>query len=329
MKQRRLTEAEKLEICEMYNSSITSFKNIAEKFKVSPTAIREMLNRRGVYNKYPHGYMQRKYCIDESYFDNIDTQEKAYFLGILYADGCNQTDVNTVSLSLQEKDSDLLIKLNSFIYKNKPLRIKPNPNINHQTSLILTIHSKHISKRLEELGCGKAKTFSLVFPEWLNKDLYRHFIRGYFDGDGCIYNSKDPAFSLVGTEEFLLEVQKIMADEIGLSITKLSTRHKERNHNIRTLQYHGKNTCLLIREWLYKDSCIHMNRKYDKFKEIEKTVHITRLCTVEGCSNKHHVAGYCKYHHYHLAGGREKRIARGVIYRQNKRDQKNSTVSYL
>lgn len=56
---------------------------------------------------------------------------------------------------------------------------------NSKNQYRLTINNKHISKRLAELGCGKAKTSVITFPtlEQVPENLIHHFIRGYFDGN--------------------------------------------------------------------------------------------------------------------------------------------------
>ena len=67
--------------------------------------------RRNGYKAKSQSELQRKYNIDETFFDVIDTEEKAYFLGLLYADGCNATNRNAVILSLKEDDKEILEKI--------------------------------------------------------------------------------------------------------------------------------------------------------------------------------------------------------------------------
>ena len=65
---------------------------------------------------------KRKYPVDEQFFDEIDSEEKAYFLGMLYADGTNSMKKTEVSLRLQEEDYEILTKLNNLLQPTKPLR---------------------------------------------------------------------------------------------------------------------------------------------------------------------------------------------------------------
>lgn len=96
-------------IISMYQNG-TSTSQIAKHFNTSKTTIGTLLKNNGIkLNK--NGISQRKYYVDEYYFDNIDTPNKAYILGFLYADGCNFTPRHLVRLSLQEKDYEILEKL--------------------------------------------------------------------------------------------------------------------------------------------------------------------------------------------------------------------------
>ena len=134
-------------------------------------------------------HCNRTYSVNEEYFDNIDTQNKAYFLGFLFADGNNGMQKTTISLSLQEKDRDILEKLRIDAGSNKPLRFisserKRNngEGYNYKDKYALTVCNKHWCERLSELGCVPNKSLVLKFPDYLSDDMLPHFIRGYFDG---------------------------------------------------------------------------------------------------------------------------------------------------
>lgn len=260
MKQRRLTHQEKSELFAKYETGKYTSVDLAKEYPVSCTAISALLKRHG-YKAKSQSELQRKYDIDETFFDVIDTEEKAYFLGILYADGTHITERNAVTLSLNEDDKNLLQRLNNLLQPLKPLQYVNIKNGKNQYRL--TIQNKEISKRMLELGLVKAKTHKIIFPEWIDKALIRHFIRGYFDGDGCVSNR---VFSMVGTESFLNSIQIVLIDELGLSKTKFDKRHKNRKDNITSIRYCGKNNLKKIMNWFYSDATIYLERKYEKFK---------------------------------------------------------------
>ncbi len=269
MKQRRLTNKEKSELFTKYETGKFTAVDLAKEYPISSTAISALLKRHG-YKAKSQSELQRKYNIDETFFDVIDTEEKAYFLGFLYADGYNNTDRNSVNLSLKESDKDILIRLNNLIQPDKPLQYvefkkETRGYKNSSNQYRLAIANKHISERLTELGCCKNKTHIITFPseEQVPKHLQRHFTRGYFDGDGCVSNR---VFSMVGTELFLITVQEIMIDKLGLTKTKLDKRHKKRENNITSIRYCGSSNLRKIMDWFYTDATIYLDRKYEKFK---------------------------------------------------------------
>lgn len=217
----------------------------------------------------PNQY-NRNYTLNENYFDIIDTEEKAYILGILYADGYNNTKRTNISISLKEADKEILERLSLAVGSNRPLSYRVSRNTNHCNQYTFCISSKHISSRLSELGCIRAKSTILTFPEWINSELVRHFIRGYFDGDGCIHIGKrQTVVNLTGTSSLITAIQDILIKEIRLKKTKLQG-NKRGNNSILTMQYSGRLQAKRIAEWLYKDSSIYLQRKFDKFKEITK-----------------------------------------------------------
>jgi len=252
-----------------YNSGL-SVEQVAKKHK---HGIRTILNLFKI-NNIPlrsHSDRMRKHKIEEHFFDIIDTEEKAYFLGLLYADGCNHSNKNHCSLSLIEKDKDILLKFTELLQPSKPLQFKRGKD-NHQNSYRMDLYSKQISNRLSELGCGSRKTFTLKFPtiEQVPVFLQKHFIRGYFDGDGSINNGAKHHFSFVGTKDFINGLQEVLLRELSFNITKTSIRHPERNYNIVTLLKCGRIQCLKFGKWLYEDSTIYLQRKKEVFNKYRK-----------------------------------------------------------
>lgn len=135
----------------------------------------------------------------------------------------------------------------------------------------LTIANKQISNRLCELGCGYNKTFNLKFPTWINSEIEHHFIRDYFDGDGSISPcGGNSMLTITGNIDFIKELQSILANKCELSITKLLVRFKH-IPSIVGMRYCGPRQLIRIRDYLYKDATLYLNRKYNKFSEIAST----------------------------------------------------------
>jgi hypothetical protein len=211
----------------------------------------------------------KKYSLNEQYFKDIDTEDKAYYLGYLYADGYVSIKRNSVTLTLQEEDLPIIEKFKDVINTNKPIyTIKPPKKFLHRKVLkTLMIVNKYFYKHLIDKGCLNNKSFILEFPTQVPDNLIHHFIRGYFDGDGCIWykNGKNPCVEIVGTEMFLTCLQDLLINKIGLNKTKLSCRFPNRNNTTRTLRFSSKKDVQNFKDFIYSNATIYLERKKTKF----------------------------------------------------------------
>lgn len=124
----------------------------------------------------------KKYNVNSNYFNIIDTSEKAYWLGFLYADGYNSTTY--IQLGISSIDINHLRKYRKSLNSTHPISNKKNDN-----TVNITISDKQITKDLTKLGCINNKTYKGKFPNYnqIPQIYMRDFIRGFFDGDGCIH----------------------------------------------------------------------------------------------------------------------------------------------
>lgn len=212
----------------------------------------------------------RKYRFNEHFFDIIDTEEKAYILGFFMADGTNIENQRLVEMRLQKEDKYILDKINSILESNRPLRHfdppKRFPNRKEQYGIMF--RSLHFSKTLKNIGMCRNKSYLLKFPTCIPDELMNHFVRGYFDGDGSICNTKYSSkyrFSIVGTEDFIDATRGILHEKCGVSYAMLHTRFKERDTNTRYITYSGRVQAIKFGSWLYKDATIYLTRKLEKF----------------------------------------------------------------
>lgn len=223
----------------------------------------------------------RKYTFNYNYFNSIDSEYKAYWLGFLYADGSLSEERNTLSISLAESDRQHLYKFAKSIDLDRPINKTSDTPRTPNSQLIYKIEVTHnnIKEDLIKLGCMGNKTFKLKFPNTTQvpEHLIRHFIRGYFDGDGSIwfhYSKKFPnmrptfSFGIVGTENIINHINKIL---IELNIHGLvSIRHPERNNNIRQLTGGGNYCTEKFLDYIYKDTNIYLDRKFILYSKLKK-----------------------------------------------------------
>ena len=306
MKQRRLTHDEKIKLFAKYETGNFTGADLSKEYPITSVAINALLRRHG-YKAKSQSELRRKYPIKENFFDKINTEHKAYFLGFLYADGYNNTDRFSVSLSLKETDAEILIKLNHLLQPQKPLQYVKFKNSNSSNQYRLVIANKHISQQLASLGCFKAKTYKLLFPskKQVPGRLIRHFVRGYFDGDGWVGKS---AVCIVGTSMFCETLSQVLKEKLDIN-SYIRARHPKRKHNIRMLEINHRQARVFLK-WIYKDSKIHLQRKHNRFllqMDYERSLSEIRTCSVENCDKKHMGRGYCKNHYYEFCGGAAKR----------------------
>ena len=247
-------------MCELYDSGKT-LRDIGDIYCVDSTEIAFLFKKIGKQCRDSSHSKTNKYYINENFFDVVDTEEKAYILGLLYADGNNYTKTNRIQLSLQECDRDILDKIKEIMQIETPIGFIKKQNEKCQNMYRLSFANKHLSEVLNGLGMVPNKSLVLEFPEWLDKTLYPHFIRGYFDGDGHV-SAKQYAYvcSIVSTESFCKRVQEILANE-GIVSKIQNTYNKETS--TRSLYTYNKQDSKKLLDYLYNNSTIYLNRKHN------------------------------------------------------------------
>lgn len=252
IKKGRLRDKEKYE--EAKNYYINTFENlqvVCKKFKVSPGHFSKYLKAQGVCIE------NRNNEIIHDYFENINTEEKAYWLGFLFADGNVSKNKNYISLGLNKKD---IKHIESFA---KCINCNSKIFIDSKNIVRFSVGSSKMKKDLVNKGCVPCKSLILSEPLNLPEHLTKHFIRGYFDGDGCIYyvNSKkdQPGISFVGTKKLLKYIS------IKLNLEK-EPSIKTNCKNTFYINYTGSNARRVL-NYLYEESTIHLDRKYEKYKD--------------------------------------------------------------
>lgn len=230
------------------------------------------LNYKGITRDFLGGYFlgkgidiySRKSHINDHVFDKIDTEEKAYWLGFLYADGNVHKSSKSwkIELTLKEGDLSHLKKFCTFV------DFREVPKYREKTKAYrVSFGSRIMAEQLIKYGCTERKSLTLKFPseDVIPETLTRHFIRGYFDGDGCItlrhnINKDIPVASLLGTKEFLsVLLEKI--NNNGIDILKKDKNNDSNTYYVRFKTKEG--FCFM--SYMYKDATIYLERKYNKY----------------------------------------------------------------
>ncbi len=244
---------------------------------LSNTSVKNILKR----NNITHISLIPKYEKNHYFFDKIDNEAKAYFLGFMCADGNNYIKRKgnyQVSIKLQARDKHILESFRDMIVPTKPLKFMPRAKETHQDTYKLKFDSKIISNQLIELGCIAAKSLILDFPPIMRNSLYfNHFIRGYSDGDGCISmwvkqlkttTNDNYAWQLTSSDKFCAGAKEIIDNLFNI---KMYSRLANIESDITTtISIGGNRQVYDILTWLYKDATLYLTRKYNEYQELTK-----------------------------------------------------------
>lgn len=255
------TEEQVAYIIDKYLNENYTLKQLGREFSCSFGTIRNLLNKHRIKSRgNKQGYPR-----NEFYFNKINTQEKAYWLGFLYADGCvhsanNEISINITDLEHVQKFQQAIGAINHRITEIKDERFK-----NAKTLYQFSIKDKQLHKDLIKWGCIPQKSLLLEKIPNIPRDYVSDFIRGYFDGDGSLHylqGTNNFRISFLGTQPFLKDIQKELQ-------TNVSLQHPSAIGKAFCLQICGRKQIVRILNYLYENSnkSIRLNRKYQKYLE--------------------------------------------------------------
>jgi hypothetical protein len=254
------------QIIQLYNDNISSEK-IAKQFDINGTTVCRILKRRGIELR-SESDRHRTLNLYEDFFSVIDTQEKAYLLGFLYADGSVHKDNNMIKIEVHEKDQDILELFIQNIFNN----CRPKIGIDREVYRYITITSKQLKEDLIKHGCTPQKTFTVSLPT-LNNEMLSHFLRGLYDGDGCICTTNNQvSVTLTGLGTFLKQIQDIYT---SLNIRSYYVVYKK-NKKIGDLCVRAVDEVNKLLRYLYSDARIYLQRKYQAY-QVSQNILVEKL----------------------------------------------------
>lgn len=269
-----LNEQEKKNIIEAFynkNNIGKSFKEMANECNVSERAFSRVLKDNNI-----NGKNKNRYRLNDKYFRIIDNEHKAYWLGLLYADGyVGNEKFNNIVISLTISDMYILEEFAKDIEFTGDIRIDKNAGgfSNGTAKAVLNFSSIEMAKDLRRIGLypGKSQTMTSI-PD-IPEELVPHFIRGYFDGDGSIHTTKyyennngrkryrkRNVFSMIGTADFLANVKKYIPVKL--------TKQRCKSENMEYLVCNVDSRLLCIYDYLYSNATIFLTRKFNKWNSI-------------------------------------------------------------
>lgn len=194
----------------------------------------------------------RQYKFDQFYFHDIDTPEKAYWLGFITADGFITKDGYGLRIKLGWRDNQ---HLNKFIkcIKGKSLKVKKQIHtITGNFIALLELNSRTMVEDLNALSVFNCKSGHEIFALPYDHPYIRDYIRGIWDGDGWISKNH---FGCCGSYLILKSIQEVFDKYFDRKPTTIRF-----DSNIYKIDICGKKS-LEIFEWIYYEGCLGLDRK--------------------------------------------------------------------
>lgn len=263
----RKSNIPKKEVVDLYKSGMTA-RAIGKKFNVTQDCILYILEKQNVERRN-YWASHKMYDIDIDFFRDINTPEKAYFLGWMYADGYNALEKG-FSLELHKKDVEILNKFKLCLKSERPISFSKNNMFAR-----LRISRKKLSIDLHNLGCIQKKSLILKFPteEQVPSHLIHYFLRGYFEGDGGVYGYKQNtrkgvaySFQIISSKCFIESLTQNIEQNVGI---KFNSHWHTNNKNLIMVSGHYDHILKFL-DWIYKDRPdLTLSRKYDRYLQMK------------------------------------------------------------
>ena len=219
--------------------------------------------------------------LDHTFFDNIDTSEKAYLLGFFIADGCINADTERTkgrfSINQSEDDKEIVQAFKKYLNVPSDIQIvnsksgSENRKIQHRLRWTSS-YMRDVLRNTYNLTSNKTLDIDFQFPiKLIPENLQGHFVRGFIDGDGYMGdNGQEGNFSIsiVGTSvKFITLIGDLVSKATGMSYSISTTQGKTcKYYSLRWSCDHVNKLEKItkLRIYLYYNASIYLTRKKDK-----------------------------------------------------------------
>lgn len=271
MPRKIITSELKQEIIKYYLSQPMTMKQVEDKYELSHPTITKILKDVPRYSKAKLNNPNA----NERFFKNIDSEEKAYFLGLLISDGNVFKDSTgrqaSISITLDLNDEYILQKFKEVLNVNTSIS-KDGKGCGQ-----IAIRSNLMADDLKQYGVVPRKSYITYLPK-INDIYMSHLIRGILDGDGSILAKPSPKQD--GHNRYLHSISFCGSHQLMEDIAKYLYNNLQLKQPIQVYDYQDKNLSDIhiqnyedmekVGDWLYKDATIYLIRKnniYNLFKE--------------------------------------------------------------
>lgn len=263
-------------LTEVFNQFAEDFKNgvsyrvLSEKYNLDSDTLKRIAEENKLERKNNNRVNKN---IKSDYFSNIDSKEKAYWLGFLFTDGSVDKQENKkgrIRFQLQAKDKEILEKYKECLGLSCELYFDNRRNGCYSVEFT----DDQIFFDLGKYGIVPNKTYKTKHINFslIPKEFQKSFLLGLFDGDGSLSYSNDMSTDV--TIHFTSYFETTVQD-FQFKIDELINKEKH-NKNFYTNAWHtqwrGRKQVLQILDMLYEDCPLHLKRKYDKYLILKKGI---------------------------------------------------------
>lgn len=227
---------------------------IGAKYGVTGRSVSDWRKKHGIERSASH---RRRYTLNVDFFEKIDTEEKAYILGLIASDGYVSRAGKQVFIALQSRDEHILRDVASAMGSSAPVLDKfagGFPGSGPQK--YIGFASRKMVSDLARWGIVPGKSHTLSYPK-IARHLERHFARGLFDGDGHIRAHPKKAFYFLGTSALMNGLRKAIIRHTGLALKK--------SYAAGCWRISGYGGSVDVLNWMYRDAKIFLLRKQRVF----------------------------------------------------------------
>lgn len=263
---RQFKEDEEEKICHLYKTEGQTLTFIRQIFHCRTEAIKNVLEKHNIPIKRSN--LSKNRLLKEDFFEIINTEEKAYFLGLMFADGAVVLDASekrspSISLSLKLSDIQLIQEFRTLLCMGGRITYDKRKN---KESAILSFRSKKMAEDLSKYGIVPNKTYKTKHLPEVPQEFLKDFLRGLLDGDGSLYlggTNKDKLYVNFCSchksicEEFREKIHSLIINK-NTSVIKNYSKVSTAYH----VHFYKQSTVKQLVTALYKDSIVSLARKY-------------------------------------------------------------------
>lgn len=266
MPRKIISEQLKQEIINYYKSKPMTLSDVGAKFNLSNPTVGKILKDVPKYSKAKIFNPE----MNERFFQEINNELNAYFLGLLISDG----NVFNDSTGRQASISITLDLHDEYLLQAFKEAINSNTSIGHDGRGCgqIAVRSNLMAQDLAQYGVIPRKSYNTYLPQ-VNKNLMQHLIRGILDGDGSIlakqYDTRYlHSISFCGTHQLMSDISEYCYKNLNLNQKPSVYDYKDKQ--LSEMKIQNYNDIQIFGDWIYNNATIFMKRKKEKYDEIIK-----------------------------------------------------------